>query len=170
MRIPLTYGLLGGLLNVVFLILFYYLGKHPLLIPPYFDSRIFLIAILLFFALKEVRDYFFGGILYLWQGMLGCLVFLGGMILMGWIGIIVFNAYEPGFVTLYIDQGVAQLKGIPAEIVNQIGQQAVDEELKMLPEMTALKMAKKFTGQTLILGFFITIIISVISRRQPKPQ
>jgi len=168
-RIPLKYGILSGLLSVTFLILFYFAGKHPLLIPPYFDSRILVMAILLFFALREVRDYFFGGILFFWQGMAGCLVFLASMALLGWIGIIVFSAIEPGFVSLYIEQGLSQIKRIPPEIIKQIGQEAVDEELQLLPNMTAALLAKKFTGQTFILGFFITIIISVISRRQPKP-
>lgn len=168
-RIPLAYGLLGGLLSVGFVIMFYYFGKHPFLIPPFFDSRILVIAILTFFALKEVRDYFLGGILFFWQAMAGCLVFLGGMMAVGFIGIYVFGTFQAGFVTKYIEQGMAQIRAIPPESVKQIGQQAVDEVLKTLPTTTLTDMTLKYTSQTIAIGFFVTIIISVILRRQPKP-
>jgi Protein of unknown function (DUF4199) len=168
-RIPLAYGALAGLLSVGFIIMFYYFGKHPFLIPPFFDSRILVIAILTFFALKEVRDYFLGGILFFWQGMGGCLVFLGAMALVDWAGIAIFGALELGFVTAYIEQGIAQIKSIPAESIAQIGQQAVDEVLKTLPTTTLTDMSLKYTSQTFAIGFFITIIVSVILRRQPKP-
>ena len=168
-RIPLIYGLIGGVICVVLLISFYYFGKHPLLIPPFFDVRIFVIAILSFFALKEVRDYFFGGIIFLWQGMGGCLVFLGGLALVTSIGIWIFGTAVPGFVELYVAQGIAQIKSLPAESVNQIGKQAVEEVLKTLPTTTLGDLIGKYASQTFAIGFFITIIISVILRRQPKP-
>jgi hypothetical protein len=168
-RIPLTYGLIGGLVCVILLISFYYFGKHPLLIPPFFDVRIFVIAILTFFALKEVRDYFFGGIIFFWQGMGGSLVFLGALALTTSIGIWAFGSMEPGFIKLYVEQGMAQINRLPPESVNQIGAQAVEEVLKTLPNTTLGDLIAKYASQTFTIGFFITIIISVILRRQPKP-
>ena len=167
-RIPLKYGILGGALSLSFAISFYYFGKHPFLIPPFFDIRVILIAIFLFFSLREVRDYFFGGLLYLWQGMAGSLVFLSCMALLGFIGILIFGTLQPDFVNAYIAQGLAQIKSIPPDSIKQIGQQAVDEVLKTLPTTTLSQMAIKYTSQTFAIGFFITIIISVILRRQPK--
>lgn len=167
-RIPLKYGVLGGVLSLAFAISFYYFGKHPFMIPPFFDIRIFLIAIFLFFSLREVRDYFFDGILFFWQGMAGSLVYLACMALVCLAGLMAFGTYEPHFVELYIAQGLALIKSIPADSVEQVGKQAVDEVLLMLPKTTLWQMAMKYTGQTFAIGFFITIIISVILRRQPK--
>jgi hypothetical protein len=169
-RIPLKYGILGAVLSLAFLISFYYFGKHPFLIPPFFDIRVLLIAIFLFFSLREVRDYFFEGILYFWQGMAGSLVYLSCMAALGFIGILLFGTFEPDFIQAYITQGIAQIKSIPPESIKQIGQQAVDEVLNTLPKTTLTEMAIKYTSQTFAIGFFITIIISVILRRQPKPQ
>jgi hypothetical protein len=168
-RIPLVYGLLGGVVCLVFIISFYYFGKHPLLIPPFFDVRILVTAILTFFALKEVRDYFFGGIIFFWQGMGGCLVFLGALATITSLGIALFGTLEPGFIKLYVDQGIAQIKSLPPESVNQIGAPAVEEVLKTLPNTTLGDLIAKYASQTFAIGFFITIIISVILRRQPKP-
>jgi Protein of unknown function (DUF4199) len=167
-RIPLKYGVLGGVLSIAFAISFYYLGKHPFLIPPFFDIRVLLIAIFLFFSLLEVRDYFFDGILFLWQGMAGSLIYLGIMASIGMAGLMAFGTYNPDFVEAYIAQGIAQIKSIPPSSIEQIGQQAVDEVLKSLPKTTLHQMALKYTGQTFAIGFFVMIIISVILRRQPK--
>ena len=167
-RVPLKYGLLGGLLSVAFFISFYYFGKHPFLIPPFFDIRILLIAIFLFFALKEMRDSFFDGVLYFWQGMAGCLIYIITMALFGLAGVFAFGTFDPGFRTLYVDQGIAQIKSIPPESIAQIGEQAVNEVLNTLPSTTLSQLAFKYTGQTFTIGFFLTIIISVILRRQPK--
>jgi len=120
--------------------------------------------------LREVRDYFFNGILYFWQGMTGSLVYLGCMALMGYVGVMTFGFYVPDFVDSFIAQGIAQIKSIPPDSIKQIGQQAVDEVLKSLPATTLHQMALKYTGQTFAIGFFITIIISVILRRQPKAE
>lgn len=167
-RIPMVYGGLGGVICAAFIATFYYFGKHPLLILPFFDVRIFVIAILTFFALKEVRDYFFGGILFFWQGMGGCLIFLAGMAAVSGLGMGIFGSFEPDFIKLYVDQGIAQIKSLPPESVKQIGQLAVDEVLNTLPKTTLADLIQKYTGQTFGIGFFITIIVSVILRRQPK--
>jgi hypothetical protein len=169
-RIPFKYGILGGSLSVVFVISFYYFGKHPFLIPPFFDIRVLLIAIFLFFALREVREYFFEGILYFWQGMAGCLVYLFTMASLGLVGVLSFGSLVPNFRDMYVAQGIAQLSNLPPESIKQIGQAAYDEVLATLPLTTLNQMAIKYTSQTFAIGFFITIIISVILRRQPKTQ
>lgn len=167
-RVPLKYGILGGFLSVAFVISFYYFGKHPFLIPPFFDIRVLLIAVFLFFALREVRDYFLQGLLYFWQAMAGCLVYLTTMAIIGYIGVMAFGSFEPNFRTLFVEQGLAQLKSLPPESIDQIGKPAYEEVLVTLPKTTLSQMALKYTSQTFAIGFFITIIISVILRRQPK--
>jgi Protein of unknown function (DUF4199) len=167
-RLPMKYGILGGVLSLAFAISFYYLGKHPFWIFPLFDIRVFLIAIFLFFSLREVRDYFFEGILYFWQGLGGSLVYLISMVFSSVLGLIAFVTYQPKFLIDYKEQGLQQIKGLSPDAIKQIGQPAVDELLKTLPNYTLAEMASKYASQTLIIGIFITIIISVILRRQPK--
>jgi Protein of unknown function (DUF4199) len=169
-RIPMAYGILGGILSLAFAISFYYFGKHPFWINPFIDIRVFVIAIFLFFSLREVRDYFLDGILYFWQALGGCYIFLATMMLVSTLGLVVFVNYKPDFLNDYIDQGLQQLNSLNPDAIKEIGKPAVDELLKTLPNYTLQEMAKKYASQTLIIGTFITIIISVISRRQPKTQ
>lgn len=167
-RVPFKYGLLGGFLSVAFVISFYYFGKHPFLIPPFFDIRVLLIAVFLFFALREVREYFLQGVLYFWQAMAGCLVYITTMAIIGFLGVMAFGSFEPNFKAMFIEQGLAQLKSLPPESIEQIGKPAYEEVLSTLPTTTLNQMALKYTSQTFAIGFFITIIMSVILRRQPK--
>ena len=169
-RIPLMYGVLGGLLSLAFAISFYYLGKHPFWMSPFFDVRVFVIAIFLFFSLREVRDYFYGGVLYFWQGLGGCYIYLASMTAVSTLGLIVFVKYQPDFLNDYKNIGLQQLRNLSPDAIQEIGKPAVDELLKTLPDYTLQEMAQKYAWQTLIIGTFITIIISVISRRQPKTQ
>jgi hypothetical protein len=63
------YGAIAALLGLIFLIILYYIGRHPFLFPIYFDFRILLMGVFIFFAMKEYRDFYKGGILYFWEGI-----------------------------------------------------------------------------------------------------
>ena len=67
-RIAGKYGAIGGLVLTFALIGLYFLGKHPLMIPPVFDLRILLFALFIVLAIKEFKDQN-GKVLHFWQGM-----------------------------------------------------------------------------------------------------
>ena len=75
-RVCARYGAMAGLLGSALLIILYYLGRHPFLIPVFLDFRIVLFGIFIFFCLKEYRDTLRQGIIYFWEGMIGSLVFV----------------------------------------------------------------------------------------------
>jgi hypothetical protein len=52
--IPLKYGTIGGGLVILLFVVFYFLGKNPIIEIKYVD--ILLLAIFIFFSLKEFRD------------------------------------------------------------------------------------------------------------------
>jgi len=72
--VSLRYGLIASVAGMASVVAFFYMGKHPFWIFPLFDIRILVISILLFFSLKEIRDYFFGGLLFFWQGIAGSII------------------------------------------------------------------------------------------------
>src|SRR3954469_1851165 len=75
-KIPLKYGVIASALGSSLLIVLYFLGRHPFLIPVYMDSRIFLFGVFLYYSLRELRDFFQHGILYFWQGMIASFLFV----------------------------------------------------------------------------------------------
>ena len=166
--VMVRYGVIAGVLGIVAAVIFFYIGKHPFWIFPFFDPRVFLIIIFLVFGLKEIRDFVQDGELYFWQGLGGSLVLLVVMSLIGYAGIWIFAMIEPGFLRDYISQGLEQISSIPAENADEIGISAMEEVRRTLPETTIGWMAKRYAIQTYMFGFFIAVIISVVLRRQPQ--
>ncbi|HEY9005145.1 DUF4199 domain-containing protein [Ohtaekwangia sp.] len=167
-KISFRYGLVAGVLSFVLLVALYYMGRHPFMIAPYLDFRILLFGIFIFFSLKEVRDYYQNGELYFWQGMIGgaIVVVLAGMLSAG--GLIVFGALEPDFVASYVKKMTAYLQTFSKEDIARIGNEVFDRNLKALPATNIYKLAETYFAQGLAIGFFVSIILSVITRKQPK--
>jgi len=167
-QVPLKYGAIAGVLGAILVIGLYYLGRHPFLIPVFFDFRIFLFGVFIFFTLKELRDYYYQGVLYFWQGIIGSFFFtvVFATIAAGLLAI--FIAIVPGFLTAYIEQSIEQIKGLPADIIERIGKDVYERNLKLLPSTNGFDLALLYFTQSFMIAFFISIILSVILRRQPK--
>ena len=167
-RLSVRYGLISASLALLALIVFFYIGKHPFWIFPLFDIRIVLTIILLVVALREVREYHLAGYLYFWQGMTGSFAFVFTMASMGYAGVWLFGWIEPAFLTDYIAQGMKQLEALSPDALKEIGAPAVAELRKTLPETSLAWMARRYAVQTLVFGLFISVVISVVLRRQPQ--
>lgn len=161
-------GLLAGVVGMMMLLGLYFLGRHPFLIPPYMDFRIILFGVLLFFTLKEFRDYFQKGTLYFWQGMFMSLIFTSIFALVALVIMWGFAALNPRFVSSYISLTLDQLKATPPEIIERIGKTQFERSVKALPAVRGIDLAMLYFWQSFIISFFVSIIISVILRRQPK--
>ena len=162
-------GLIAGVVGMMMFLVLYFLGRHPFLIPPYIDFRIILFGVLLFFTLKEFRDYFQEGTLYFWQGMFMSLIFTSVFALIAFGVIWAFAALNPRFVGSYVSLTLDQIKSIPPEIVERIGKADYERSVKALPATQGYDLALLYFWQSFVIGFFVSVIISVILRRQPKP-
>ena len=162
-------GAIGGVLGMVLFLVLYYIGRHPLLIPAYLDFRIILFSVLIFFTLKEFRDYFQQGILFFWQGMMMSFLFTSVFALIAFLIIWSFGVWKAEFVSSYISLTLDQVRTIPPEIVKRIGKEAYEANLKALPLTRANDLALLYFWQSFVISLFLSTIISVILRRQPKP-
>ena len=167
-KISARYGAAAGILAFILLLVMYYIGRHPLLTSPFLDFRILLFGIFIFFTLKEFRDYYQDGNLYFWQAMLG-----------GWNVILIativtsillwlFGVWDNGFVDSYIAQVTAYLKSFPKEDIDRIGKEIYERNLMALPATNIFDLIQTYFMQGIVIGFFVTIILSAILRRQPK--
>lgn len=167
-KVSVRYGLLSGLLGFVLSIALFYMGHHPLLAPAFLDFRILLFAIVIFFALKEIRDFHNKGVLHFWQGMMSglfiTLIFsLVASGLLHW-----FAQWNPAFVEQYISLSLEQINNFSPEDIERIGKTTFDQSLEALKRADAYFLASRYLVQSFVLSFFVTIIISVILRSQPK--
>lgn len=168
MRVSIRYGLAMGVVGFILLMILYYTGNHPFLIPVFLDYRIVLFAIIYSFALKEIRDYYHGGILHFWQGMVSCLLMTLLFSLVASIGIYTFARYNTAFVESYIRLSMIQVKAFPEEEIERMGRDVYEAGITALKQANAYFLASRYLSQSFIISFFISIIISVILRRQPK--
>jgi hypothetical protein len=167
-RVPVMYGSIAGVLGFFLMIGLYYIGYHPFAVPVQLDFRVFLFGIFIFFTLKEVRDIYRGGVLYFWEGSLMSFIFLLAFATIASLAIGVFIVIVPEFLDSYIKMKMDFLKTLPADIVERIGKAVVESNLKILPATNAFDLAVLYFWQSFMIGAFISIILSVILRKQPK--
>jgi hypothetical protein len=158
----------AGALGFVLLTILYFTNHHPFLIPVFLDYRIALFTIIFIFALKELRDYYYGGILHFWQGMIGTLIITTVFAVIVSVSIYFFATNEPTFVQSYIDLSLKQVKAFSSDDIERIGRDVYDQGIQSLKEADAKFLATRYFTQSFIISFFLSIIISVILRRQPK--
>jgi hypothetical protein len=161
-------GLIAGLLGFSLLLALYFMGKHPFLFPIYFDFRLILLSVFIVMTLKEFRDDYQEGILYFGQAMISSFLFTLVFASVASLLIWAFCFIMPEFLTSYITTATEQLKSIQPAIIEQLGKEAYDANLNKLPATQGSDLAVDYFGKTFIISFFISIIISVILRRQPK--
>lgn len=169
-KIPFRYGLIGGTIGCMVIAALYYMGRHPFLLPVIFDFRIVIFAVFIFFSLKELRDNYLQGTLYFWQGMIGSYVFIITSALMGSAFSWCFASWNGQFLPSYIGKLQQQMLDFKDQIITSVGADVYNQQLAKLPATTPLDMAGDYFLKSLIIGLFLTIIMSVILRKQPKTQ
>jgi hypothetical protein len=168
-KVPLTLGAIAGLLGAVLMIAHFYVIDHPFLIPVFFDFRIFLFGVFIFFTLKELRDLHQQGVLYFWQGLFASFIFVATYAFLSSFILGCFAYADTDFVRTYIELKTAELKAFSPEVVQQIGKEVFERNLEILPSTNGFDLAWLYFWQCFVIGIFISIIMSVILRRLPKP-
>jgi hypothetical protein len=163
-------GLITAALAIVLLIILFYFGQHPFMVSPFLDFRVILFGVMIFFNLKEFRDYHQGGVLYFWQGMIGCFVLVVIAGTLASLLLILFATLEDSFVASYIPLMTEYLQSFSPEDIDRIGKEVYERNLAELSSTNAKQLAGLYFFQSLVIGFFVSIILSVILRRQPKPN
>lgn len=166
--IAIRNGLLAGVLAIVLLALMYYFGRHPLMVAPFLDFRILLLGVFIFFTLKEFRESHQQGELHFWQGMAGGFIMVMITATVASVLLWSFTAIESDFIPEYVARMTEYLKTFPKEDIERIGKEAYQRNLENLPSTNGKQIAGSYFIQSMVIGFFVSIILSVILRKQPK--
>jgi hypothetical protein len=169
-RVALRYGAISGALVLVFLLSLYYMDKHPFLVNPFLDPRIPVLGLMLFFGLKELRDFYQSGALYFGQGMVTTFLVTLLCASLSWCGIVAFASLDGNFVTSFITQTTEQTRSFTTEDIERIGRGTFEESLAQLQKADKYFMAGRYFFQTFIISFFISLIVTVILRRTPVDE
>lgn len=167
--VGIRYGLIGGVLAIGLLIAMFYLGRHPLMVSPFMDFRILLFGVFTFFCLREFRDEYQEGALYFWQGMIGGFIMILVAATIATVLFLVFCSLEASFIPSYVKAMTEYLKTFPAADIERIGKDVYERNLEQLPATNAKQLAGTYFFQSMVIGLFVSIILSVILRKEPKP-
>lgn len=167
--ISLRNGAIAGVLAAGLLIVLFYIGRHPMLIMPYADFRVLLFGIFIFFTLKEFRDSYQSGFLHFFHGMVGSFIMVMTAAVLSAMLIWAYTAINPDFITEFIKQGLAQAKFQYEQASTEAEKTGLSVILDNIPSTNGRSMAKQHFAQSLIIGLFVSIILSIVLRKQPKP-
>ena len=167
-KVSVRYGVLAGIVGSFVTIGLYYMGAHPLLIPAYMDFRIVLCAIFIFFALREIRDYHYEGKLHLWQGLFASFLFAIIYGILASAILVIFMLVVPAFLADYIVLATQLMKSYSPGEIEKMGKEIFNSNLEKLPATNAYDIGWPYFFGSLRNSLFLSIILSVILRRQPK--
>lgn len=167
--IAVRYGAIAAVLSIALNMAMFYMNRHPVMILPYLDFRVFLYGIFIFFSLKEYRDFHNEGALHFFQGMFGSFVLVATAGVLGSILYRIFGAFETNFIPEYVRLMTEYLKGWPEEDIARVGKETFERNLQSLPSTNMGQIATMYLVQSFGIGLFVSIIMSVILRKQPKP-
>lgn len=166
-RLSIRYGIIAAALSSVLMVAMYYMGTHPLTVGL-MDFRILLYGVFLFFFLKEFREDYQQGGLYFWQGMVGSFFMITVAGTLSSLTLWLFSEIDKNFIPSYIKVVTEYLNTFSQEDINRIGKDVFESNLKSLPATNAKQVAGKYFVQSMMIGFFVSIILSVILRKEPK--
>jgi len=79
----------------------------------------------------------------------------------------IFGTMQPLFLADYVTEFTRQIQNLPPDTVDKIGKEVIALNLEKLPTTTIGDLSGLYVWQSFIMSFFISVIISVILRRQP---
>jgi hypothetical protein len=160
----LKYGAAGGVIAIGLFLALWLMNENPLDSLRMFDF--ILIPLFVFFTLKEVRDYHYQGRLLYWQGMTAGFVCYISLAAVSAIFIYIFLSFaDTALLIRHQQENLAVLMDDPQKWIEQVGQQAYTKALEEIKELTALDLALDDFLKKVLIGLFITGIITLFYKK-----
>ncbi len=149
---------------IMLILVFYFLGKNPLIEIKLVDIPV--LAIFIFFGLKEYRDRHNNKELHFWQGITGGMITYFSIAIISALFILLLTVIiDPQITTNYIESRIQLLNENKDTLVESINEQAYIDALAGVKKTTPLDLAMDDFLKKSIIGLFLTIIIAVILRK-----
>ena len=163
-KVPLKYGIAGGVIAIILFLSLYYTDSDPLSSIRVFDF--FLIPLFVFFTLKELRDYKYGGKMLYWQGMTaGFLCYVIIAIISALTIWLYLSAVDPELFVQHKQENIAILTEDPGKWVGQLGQEKYEEAVEDVKAITPFSLAADDFVKKSLIGLFLTTVIALFIKR-----
>ncbi|MBV6646411.1 MAG: DUF4199 domain-containing protein [Cyclobacteriaceae bacterium] len=166
-KVSAKYALACGIFLILLFQVTRFFGANPLIDLSHLVFDAILIAIFSAIALRELKvDQ--GGVLHFWQGMtVSFLIYLPGAIVFS-LGLICYFLIDIDFMESYKEQAMIFLESSKATYVEQFGEEKYMARLESVEDIKFSNLWVNATVKKLIVGLFVSPMISVILRRKPN--
>ncbi len=167
--VPLKFGITGSIMIIVMFVVFYFSSENPLGEISTFDF--FILPIFLFLAIKEYRDTYNAKLMEFWQGMtVGFGTYISIAIITSLFILLFVSVINPDILDTYVASRIDILVEGKEGMIADIGEQAYLESLSEVKLVSLADVVLDNFLKKLMLGLFLTIAVSVIMKRKPKPD
>jgi putative flippase GtrA len=157
------YGVVGGVMFIMLFVLLYFLKENPL--SSYAIDSI-MIALFLYFTLKEVRDYRQRGSLTFTQGMTaGFIMYLTIALLSALFTFVFIEFIDPKVLERHIPENLSILTDDPKKWTEKFGDQTYQEVLEGVRNQTSVDVAISDFIRKIGIGLFLTGIFTLFLKR-----
>lgn len=167
LSVPIKFGSFAGILAITMFFVLYFMELNPFVESRLMD--IILLPIFIFFSLKDFRDVRNGGVLHYWQGMtVGVLMYLL-MATISALFIYIFTTWiDPNVLHEYIADRVNLMQESKVQFLEQLGEDTYEKAIVDVSATKPITLAIDDFLKKSIIGLMLTIMISIILRKQPK--
>lgn len=163
-KVPLKYGLAGGVISIILFLTLYFMEENPLSSIRIFDFV--LIPLFIYFTLKELRDYKYGGKMLYWQGMTaGFFCYLLIAVISASAIWFFLTTVDPELFIRHKQESIAILTNDPEKWADQVGKKEYEEALKSVREITPFSLAADDFVKKSLAGLFLTSFIAIFFKR-----
>lgn len=160
------FGIIGGFLAAILFIILYVLDQNPLLTTKKIPFGIILLPLLVFFSIKEFRDYFNGGELRFWQGLVTGFVNYLIIALISSVFIFVFlSYYDQELLQELINFNILNFERNKAGFIETFDEDTYEKVLADIRKTTVYHIALDDFARKMLIGFIATFIISIFLRK-----
>lgn len=162
------YALICGVFLTVLYHLSAFFGLNPLINIGHLVFDILIFGLFIFFALKEFKTYDNEGILHFWQGMtIGFIVFGLSTVVFS-MALVIFFIFDENAVINYQEAATNFLNSRAEIYKEQFGEEGFAKQLTEIQNVAVSDLIISSAVKKILAGFFITPVISIILRKQPK--
>ena len=164
--VPLKFGFMGGVLSIGLFLTLHLIGENPLILTKRLPFAFILVPLFIFFSVKEFRDFKNGGTLHFWQGIIIGFVNYTIIALISSLFIWVFlERFHPETLTEFIQSSLLLIEKNKENTIKAYGLEIYENLLAEIENTTAYIIAVDDIVRKWLIGFFFTIVLSVILRK-----
>lgn len=168
LKLSIKYSLFCSFFLIALFFLSWTLAVNPLIDLRQLVFDILIFGLFIFFAGKEYKVYKNGGYFHFWEGMsIGFLVYALATVVFGFVLVIYFMMKEEA-VSQYQQAATAFILERADLYKEEFGEAGLNAQLNEIKEVTVFDLVLSTIFKKILAGFFVTPVISIILRKQPK--